>query len=647
MFRRENLEKIAKILQIAEKNEKTGKFFEAIEKYERAKALMTTKPLKNKKGFQKIKKKICELCNMLAIMFLQQNNKKGCFELLKKAEKNAKGNKKNLSLTFNNYACFYKSIGKYRVALSFLQEALLLEKKGKNSQSVSDIFLNICAVLSKLKRHKEAFHASLNSIVLIQEDLLSYCLPLLLDKNKEDKKNFKTKKINIKKQNKDFMQPKLDLDSENKMDFSNTKYKKKNNNKVDKEKLYERIIILSIAYHNLAVELEHLRLYDDSLSTYQKAYNFSKNILGKKTDVVQNLKEVLEKATKQLKEKLKNKSDKNQKREKKYLIRRKEICSAINKNQTKEYRTNKIYSAKPIRNYKINDKNRKNQKIEKIEESKESIIFDDDEELTNRTAYENPKKFIKEKNKIENIKDFFVKEANRENELSEEYSESEEENSEFENLPKINLKPEYSEESDIKNSFDNFKISQSRNALKKISKSNFSKKNIIKNTKINFNNLHQENFENKFESIVLKTDRKSSNKKNSHENSKIIINNSETYLKSSKDSIIDENKEFSKNFFEDKNNFFETEKLINIEIQDKSRIEKNLEDDSIYNEDGNNSEFNSLKKIANSNVDFKIDENKENFIDFSKFSQEENLFDTKNSLNTKREFAIDTDNDGL
>lgn len=56
------------------------------------------------------------------------------------------------------------------------------------------------------------------------------------------------------------------------------------------------MIVLTIAYHNLAVELEHLKLFDDSLITYEKAYKISNNILGGKTDIVNNLKKVLTKA---------------------------------------------------------------------------------------------------------------------------------------------------------------------------------------------------------------------------------------------------------------------------------------------------------------------------------------------------------------
>lgn len=55
----------------------------------------------------------------------------------------------------------------------------------------------------------------------------------------------------------------------------NRKTKSKSDNKIqslqkvnDVNSVHERVIVLAIAYHNLAVELEHLKLFDDSLNIY-------------------------------------------------------------------------------------------------------------------------------------------------------------------------------------------------------------------------------------------------------------------------------------------------------------------------------------------------------------------------------------------
>lgn len=42
----------------------------------------------------------------------------------------------------------------------------------------------------------------------------------------------------------------------------------------------ERIPVLAIAYHNMAVELEYLKRYEESIATYEKAVNFARNKLG-------------------------------------------------------------------------------------------------------------------------------------------------------------------------------------------------------------------------------------------------------------------------------------------------------------------------------------------------------------------------------
>ena len=42
----------------------------------------------------------------------------------------------------------------------------------------------------------------------------------------------------------------------------------------------ERVPVLAIAYHNMAVELEYLKRLEESIATYEKACNFAKKHLG-------------------------------------------------------------------------------------------------------------------------------------------------------------------------------------------------------------------------------------------------------------------------------------------------------------------------------------------------------------------------------
>lgn len=72
----------------------------------------------------------------------------------------------------------------------------------------------------------------MNSIILIQDEMLKEALPLLMQKKAEERE-----------------------DSQNQ---PNDAFNTVNPEKKRKNTLEERITILSIAYHNLAVELEYL-----------------------------------------------------------------------------------------------------------------------------------------------------------------------------------------------------------------------------------------------------------------------------------------------------------------------------------------------------------------------------------------------------
>lgn len=142
---------------------------------------------------------MCELCNLVAMIFLQKDKFDLTLIFLQKADTLSVNNPKYLAITLNNKACYYRKTGKLRTALQCLQDALTLEWKSKKEDTLADTYLNLCAVLSQLGRHKEALENVLFSITLLQEEILG-------------------------------------------------------NQKIGTE----RLLVLTIAYHNLAVELEHL-----------------------------------------------------------------------------------------------------------------------------------------------------------------------------------------------------------------------------------------------------------------------------------------------------------------------------------------------------------------------------------------------------
>ena len=62
----------------------------------------------------------------------------------------------------------------------------------------------------------------------------------------------------------------------------------------------DRLIVLCIAYHNIAVEQEFLKQYQASLNSYAKAAQSALKYLGDMHPMTQNMNEVLTQATKKI-----------------------------------------------------------------------------------------------------------------------------------------------------------------------------------------------------------------------------------------------------------------------------------------------------------------------------------------------------------
>lgn len=67
------------------------------------------------------------------------------------------------AVTYNNMGCFYKSMSKLHTALQYLRKAQALEARSKGKcQNPAGTHLNLCALLSQMGKHQEAFeHASM------------------------------------------------------------------------------------------------------------------------------------------------------------------------------------------------------------------------------------------------------------------------------------------------------------------------------------------------------------------------------------------------------------------------------------------------------------------------------------------------------
>ena len=105
-------------------------------------------------------------------------------ELLRKAETLTEDGDKYRAVTYNNFACIFRRTKKLRSALSYLEKALEIEYNylHYSDESVddclqilnpTDIHLNICAILSQMGKHELALQHAMKALILIQDELVT------------------------------------------------------------------------------------------------------------------------------------------------------------------------------------------------------------------------------------------------------------------------------------------------------------------------------------------------------------------------------------------------------------------------------------------------------------------------------------------
>lgn len=184
-------------------------------------------------------KQLCEVYNYCATQMLQQGNLRAAQDLLKRAEQVAERSDVDRAITLNNLACFYRRTGKLRTALTFLERALDIEERRPEADT-SQTHLNLCATLSQLRRHDRALYHAQCALIRMYE-ILSPAMH-----NGELKGDLGTE-------------------------------------------ARERMSVLCIAYHNLAVEHEYLKNYQSALSAYREGIRWAKDFLGEDHQIHQIL----------------------------------------------------------------------------------------------------------------------------------------------------------------------------------------------------------------------------------------------------------------------------------------------------------------------------------------------------------------------
>jgi tetratricopeptide (TPR) repeat protein len=167
------------------------------------------------------------------------------------------------AVTLNNLGCYYRKKGQLRTALNYVDKALSIEEKQKIFVKTADTHLNMCSILSDLRRHEQAYyHCSIALKMLILE--------LFGNSNPDSDASY------LLNQNAN------------------------NNNDLPRD----RIAVLAIAYHNMAVQEECLRRFEASVVSYQKAIQIVDKHLGADHPLLASLTDAYMQAQSKLKYKL-------------------------------------------------------------------------------------------------------------------------------------------------------------------------------------------------------------------------------------------------------------------------------------------------------------------------------------------------------
>lgn len=165
-------EKIYLLDQKADQLQKNGNYAESLDILEEILNLKRQAYGEESDEYYKSSEKLCELCNLIAMICLQKEKFEASLDFLKKAEILSQSSFHYKAVTFNNLACYYRRTNKLRIAENYLQRALDIEIKMENPQSLADTHLNMCAVLSQQNHHELALEHVLMSVVLLQDEYM-------------------------------------------------------------------------------------------------------------------------------------------------------------------------------------------------------------------------------------------------------------------------------------------------------------------------------------------------------------------------------------------------------------------------------------------------------------------------------------------
>jgi tetratricopeptide (TPR) repeat protein len=170
-------------------------------------------------------------CNKDGMESLRRGDLKSAFDQFKYAEAILLANQTVeaertalLAVTCNNLGCYYKKLGKFHGALSYLRRSLKMEVEINTDEvTLAGTHLNLCAVLSKLEKHDKAVQHALNALQLMSHRI---------------------------------------------------------NEVATATATQDEYIVLAIAWHSVALEREFLQQWDQAATAFQTGYQVAKRLIG-------------------------------------------------------------------------------------------------------------------------------------------------------------------------------------------------------------------------------------------------------------------------------------------------------------------------------------------------------------------------------
>eukprot|EP00746_Dinoflagellata_sp_MGD_P124663 gnl/MRDRNA2_/MRDRNA2_59273_c0_seq2.p1 gnl/MRDRNA2_/MRDRNA2_59273_c0~~gnl/MRDRNA2_/MRDRNA2_59273_c0_seq2.p1 ORF type:complete len:2426 (+),score=455.57 gnl/MRDRNA2_/MRDRNA2_59273_c0_seq2:120-7397(+) len=193
-----------------------------------------------------IERYVCN-CNFWGVQCLGAGQYTSSLELLKKAEaqteaENVPNFKRRVALraaTFNNLCCYFRTRGKLNAALQFVEKALKIEQRYKDSENPARTHLNYAVLLSMMGRHEEAVGHNESAIAFLQDEEHSLAQSRVFDGEEDGE----------------------DAESQ--------------------QRLYQEVVsTLVVAYHNMFVELTRLSRREVGAECLLRAANIAKQKLG-------------------------------------------------------------------------------------------------------------------------------------------------------------------------------------------------------------------------------------------------------------------------------------------------------------------------------------------------------------------------------